>query len=90
MGDFIVFLDEAGDHTLEIVDKDFPLFILVAFIVERDYYIREIIPNVIKAKYDFFNTVRSHFTFARYTKTARKFPGLDESRDKKEILSDHK
>jgi len=56
MGDFIVFLDEAGDHTLEIVDKNFPLFILVAFIVERDYYIREIIPNVIKVKYDFFNT----------------------------------
>lgn len=56
MGDFIVFLDEAGDHTLEIVDKDFPIFILVAFIVERDYYIKEISPDVVRVKYDFFNS----------------------------------
>jgi hypothetical protein len=25
--DYIVYLDETGDHTLEVVDRDFPVFV---------------------------------------------------------------
>jgi hypothetical protein len=32
----MVFLDEAGDHSLNPVDKDFPVFVLVILLCEQD------------------------------------------------------
>jgi len=43
---FIAFLDECGDHSMEKIDRDFPLFVLAAVIVERRAYIEEIIPRL--------------------------------------------
>ena len=50
----LVYLDEAGDHSLEMVDKDFPLFALVMFICDEDIYTQKIIPMVNRFKIDFF------------------------------------
>ena len=30
--EYIAFLDECGDHTLELIDKDFPLFLLATVV----------------------------------------------------------
>lgn len=49
----IVYLDETGDHSLELVDKDFPLFGVAMFICEQDDYIQKISPAVNKLKMDF-------------------------------------
>jgi len=38
MSDVIVYLDETGDHSLELVDKDFPLFAISMFIAEKEIY----------------------------------------------------
>jgi len=50
---FIAFLDECGDHSLEKIDKDFPLFVLSSIIVERTLYESVIIPafNGLKMKF---------------------------------------
>jgi hypothetical protein len=50
----IVYLDEAGDHTLELVDKEFPLFTIALFICEQTTYAQRIIPAVSQLKMDFF------------------------------------
>ena len=50
----LVYLDEAGDHSLEIVDKDFPLFALAMFICDEVVYTQKIIPAVNKLKIDYF------------------------------------
>ncbi|MBI2167691.1 MAG: DUF3800 domain-containing protein [Candidatus Omnitrophica bacterium] len=50
----IVYLDETGDHTLELVDKEFPLFALALFICEQTDYTQKIVPVVNQLKMDFF------------------------------------
>ncbi len=52
---FIAFLDECGDHSLEKIDKDFPLFVLSAVVVERNYYVEKIVPEIAKLKLTFWN-----------------------------------
>lgn len=50
----IVYLDEAGDHTLELVDKDFPVFVLALFICDQTIYSQHIVPAVHQLKMDYF------------------------------------
>jgi hypothetical protein len=50
----LFFLDETGDHSLYKIDKYFPIFVLTAFIVNKEKYITEIIPAANKIKFDFF------------------------------------
>jgi len=47
---FIAFFDECGDHSLEVIDRDFPLFLLATVIVEREDYAKEIVPRVNRLK----------------------------------------
>ena len=50
----IVYLDESGDHSLELVDKDFPFFALAMFICEETIYNQKISPAINQFKMDFF------------------------------------
>lgn len=50
----VVYLDETGDHSLELIDRDFPVFGVVLFICDTDVYIQQIIPAVCQLKFDYF------------------------------------
>lgn len=50
----IVFLDETGDHSLELIDTNFPIFSLVMVMVEEDEYINKLVPMVYRLKIDCF------------------------------------
>jgi hypothetical protein len=50
----IVYLDETGDHSLEAVDHDFPIFVLVMLICDIDKYNQQIVPAFYQLKMDFF------------------------------------
>lgn len=50
----IVYLDEAGDHSLEREDEDFPVFVLVMFICDIEDYIKSIVPAAYQLKFDYF------------------------------------
>lgn len=52
---FIAFFDECGDHSLEKIDRDFPLFVLSTVIVERAAYQEQIIPLLGRLKMRFWN-----------------------------------
>ncbi len=60
--EYIAFLDECGDHTLELIDRDFPLFLLAAVIIKRADYVEQVIPAVarLKLKYWFHEGVNLH------------------------------
>ncbi len=51
---FIAYLDESGDHSLELIDKDFPLFVLVFCVVDLNVYINAIVPDIYRLKFDYF------------------------------------
>ncbi len=43
---FIAFVDECGDHSLDVIDRHFPLFLLATVIVERSRDVEEIVARM--------------------------------------------
>jgi hypothetical protein len=52
--DFIVYVDESGDHSLTSINMQNPVFVLVFCIMEKDSYRTQIVPAVQKLKFDFW------------------------------------
>ena len=52
---FIGFLDECGDHSMEKIDKDYPLFVLALVVFERQIYAEQLIPALGKLKLRYWN-----------------------------------
>lgn len=51
---FIAFFDECGDHSMDKIDRDFPLFVLSMIIVERSAYIETVVPALTRLKLRFW------------------------------------
>jgi hypothetical protein len=50
----IIYLDETGDHSMDTIDKDYPVFGLIFLIVDETAYVAQIVPAVTKLKLDHF------------------------------------
>ena len=50
----VVYLDETGDHTLQIVDKDYPVFGLILVVCNAEDYAQIIVPAVYRLKMNCF------------------------------------
>jgi len=53
---FVLFLDESGDHNLVNIDHNFPVFCLAGSIFERSYYHQVVRPRLDVFKMRFWNT----------------------------------
>ena len=53
-GDYIVYVDESGDHNLVDFDPQYPRFVLAFCIVKIDHYVDHVVPFVQRLKFDFF------------------------------------
>lgn len=52
--DYIVFVDESGDHGLENVNPEYPIFALSFFIIQKDIYIDSLTVKVRRLKMETF------------------------------------
>lgn len=52
--DYIVFVDESGDHSLESIDKVYPVFVLCFLVIKKDEYVNALIPKVKELKIQTF------------------------------------
>lgn len=52
--DYIVFVDESGDHELSKIDEQFPVFCLAFCVIKKSDYIETIGPALQKLKIDFW------------------------------------
>lgn len=52
--DYIVFVDESGDHGLTGIDPQFPVFALALCVLRKEDYIAQITPNFQRFKFAFF------------------------------------
>lgn len=43
--DYMVFIDESGDHGIKSINQDYPIFCLVACVVRKDDYENQIVPR---------------------------------------------
>jgi len=50
----MVFMDEAGDLNLDLVDKEFPIFALTHLVVDHTAYTRSIVPALLEFKIKYF------------------------------------
>ncbi|HQU99457.1 MAG TPA: DUF3800 domain-containing protein [Nitrosomonas sp.] len=53
-GDYIVFVDESGDHSLTSIDQNYPIFVLAFCIFEKNHYAEDVASSVIKFKFKYF------------------------------------
>lgn len=52
--DFIVYVDESGDHSLEKVNPVFPLFVLSLCIFRKDDFLSQVVPSIQRFKFKHF------------------------------------
>lgn len=83
--DFVVYVDESGDHSLESIDPDYPVFVLALCIFHKRHYAEKIVPAVEKLKFNYFghdsvvlheNEIRKQkgdFAFLSHLPTRREF-----------------
>lgn len=53
-GNYIIYVDESGDHSLEVIDRDFPVFVLDFCIFRKDHYSSSIVPRIQEFKFQHF------------------------------------
>lgn len=52
--DYIIYVDESGDHSLTSIDNDYPVFVLCFCIFKKDVYTTSIVPAVQAFKFRHF------------------------------------
>lgn len=48
--DFIVYVDESGDHSLESINPRYPIFVLAFCVFQKDHYSQKVVPALCKLK----------------------------------------
>lgn len=52
--DYIVYVDESGDHSLTTINKEFPLFVLTFCIFKKSDYTEQVVPAFQRLKFKHF------------------------------------
>ena len=52
--DYVVYVDESGDHSLASINPEFPVFVLALCVIHKRHYAEKIIPAVEKLKFNYF------------------------------------
>ena len=52
--DYIVFVDESGDHSLTSIDQSFPIFVLAFCVFEKKHHEENVTPATLKFKFKYF------------------------------------
>lgn len=83
--DYIVYVDESGDHSLAKIDPLYPVFVLALCVFHKRHYSEKIIPAIEKLKFNYFghdNVVlhehdirkqKGHFSFLSHLHTRNEF-----------------
>ncbi len=78
--DFIVYVDESGDHSLKTIDKSYPIFVLAFCVFYKDNYVNRVVPALEQLKFDKFG----HDIVILHEREIRKETGVFGFRDKAE------
>ena len=75
----IMFLDESGDHNLEIIDPRYPMFVLAGVIMEQHYAQNELEQQIAQFKQDFFGRTDIILHTADITRNRNGFEKLKDA-----------
>ena len=60
--DFMVYVDESGDHSLTSIDKSYPIFALAFCVFYKSHYLNKVVPKVQRLKFDTFGSAHDKKT----------------------------
>jgi len=52
--DYVVFVDESGDHSLEVINPEWPLFVLSFCVFPVEAYVNQVTPAIRRLKFETF------------------------------------
>jgi hypothetical protein len=52
--DYVIFVDESGDHGLVSIDPEYPVFVLAFVVVRKEVYLNKIVPAFQALKYKYW------------------------------------
>lgn len=82
---FVLFMDESGDHNLRSVDPNYPVFCLAGCVFERRYYHRIVRPRIDSFKMRFWNTTQVILHSRDIRKHHGAFSFLDDDDQRREF-----
>ncbi len=87
-GDYIVYVDESGDHGLESMDPHYPIFVLACCIFEKRVFADAIVPAMLRFKFTHFghDQVVLHEHEIRKARNAFRF--LTDARRRESFMTD--
>jgi uncharacterized protein DUF3800 len=53
-GEYVIYADESGDHSLEHIDRTYPMFVLCLCLFTKRSYVRSIVPKIQDFKFKWF------------------------------------
>lgn len=53
-GDYVIYADESGDHSLSHIDPSYPIFVLCLCVFRKRAYVQSIVPKVQNLKFKWF------------------------------------
>jgi hypothetical protein len=80
---FVVYVDESGDHGLQTVDPNYPLFVLAFCVFYKGHYAEKVVPALQKFKFNHFghDIVVLHETDIRKETGAFRFANRKQKQD---------
>jgi len=87
--DYIIYVDESGDHGLENIDSDYPIFVLTFCCFNIDDYINIAVPRIQKFKFKYFGHDQAILHERNIRKQDGEFSFLRRDKDlRKQFLSE--
>lgn len=86
--DYIVFVDESGDHGLQSIDPSYPVFVLVFCILSLSVYARDAIPSLTEFKFRHFGHDQIVLHEREIRKDIGEFSFLKNSAQKTQFLGE--
>lgn len=88
LDDHLLFIDESGDHVLDKVDREYPLFVLVGVLVRKDEYARQLVPSLVELKLKHFGSDASVLHEREIRKALPPFAFLRDQARRSAFLAD--
>lgn len=87
-GEYIVYVDESGDHGLKNINPDYPVFVLAFCIIHKRDYLTQIVPKIQELKFRYFGHDMVVLHEAEIRKSRKPFDILLNPNVRRDFLSD--
>jgi hypothetical protein len=85
---YLVFVDESGDHYLNKYPKDYPMFVLAFVIISKDEYCDHLLPRFSRLKLKYFPDVSTIFHEREIRKAEKRFAFLTNTEQRNSFQTD--